>query len=267
MKELMLIIGVILVVLVGFIYFNSSEESMMYSTWIWDTSLITDDISEFNDNNIDNVYLYIDTSVSIESLYNKVKILVDNDIDVEFLFGDPNYILPNQTLELDKIYDYIESFNNEYIDYQVKTVHVDVEPYILNDWESKQDLRVLQFQDYINLVKEKFNGYLLNIDVPFWYDEIIYDNEYGNGDLFKYLTNIVDGITIMAYNDSYTFIIDVTAYELSLFDNIEIAVEYGDIEEINTTFYDEGKTIMFKQLRILSDKLNSSSFAIHEIVK
>lgn len=54
----------------------------------------------------------------------------------------------------------------------------------------------------------------LQLDIPFWYDEISYDTKYGNGILSEWLIDHSDGVTIMAYRDNSQEIIKIAKNEI-----------------------------------------------------
>ena len=262
----------VILLIAGLLVYRFSQptfNNLKYSTWIWDASILDKKnvIDEIKNYNINRIYLFINVNEPSSILHNRIKLLVDNNIEVELLIGDPYYLSQNSDKVLYELYEYIEAYNNSVDEvYKVNTIHVDVEPHANKNWKKRQVKLTLQYQIFLEKFVDLFENYRINADIPFWYDEVVYNNNYGEGLLFDFVLDMVDGITIMAYNDDPEFIKTVIEYEMSKTDKIEIAVEYGDIKEINTTFYDEGSEFMFEQIENLYDTFNKCQYAIHEII-
>ncbi len=280
MKNIIICVVLYGLFLIGAFFFFFSDKSstedlseevkiVYYSTWLWNTDIVNSEsfLNMTEEYKIDTVYLYVNITESHSDLLEKVKKLIDNNISVEFLFGDPNYIFSREEDELTKIFNYIEEYNSNVDEtYLIDVVHVDVEPHALKNWNSNKESYVLQFQIYMEKLSEMFVDYTINIDSAYWYDEVLFDNDYGKGNLLDYLAERYNKVTLMAYNDDSDFIINAVSYEMKKFDNIEVAVEYGDISEINTTFYDEGTDFMYKELDKVIDVYPNVSLAVHEII-
>ncbi len=278
-KKIVWIVNVILIGVLIFLIYNHSisvetskeeKEIKNYSTWIWDTSIIYDDVklSNLKKNNVNLVYYYFDIREELTYNIDAIKVLIDNNYEVEVLFGDPNYVLPEEISVLNSIHEYLNEYNESVAEkYKIDTIHVDVEPYVLDGWNKNRSSIVKNFQDYIIELHNVFEDYIINFDVTFWYDTIEYNNSYGSGNLYDFIIEYVDGVTIMAYNDDADFIIENVEYEIQNFDTVEIAVEYGNISEVNTTFYDEGLDFMYEEIHKVYLKYNNVNYAIHSLVE
>ncbi len=243
-----------------------------YSTWIWQPAKITSNyVEELVDNGVDRVYLYFEVSRTNEFYKEKVKLLMDKGIKVEFLIGDPDYIYPLNYDRIDEFNTKAQEYNNS-VDpkYKIDSIHIDTEPYTQSGWNGTEAERaelILLYQNHVIDAEATFKNYNVKFDVPFWYDEINYDNiEYNQGLLVDFVSNNSEGITIMAYNDDSGFIINVCEYEIQNHYNVEIAVEYGDLPgSEGVTFFDEGIDFMLTELEKVRNAYDTK-YAIHQYI-
>jgi hypothetical protein len=181
-----------------------------YTIWSWNDEEITNPeafASFCNAYKINRVYQHISTStLDLATIRNFVGTLQKNRVSVNWLTGDPSWALTDHHYhiidQIQKVVSYNMSIQNDYE--KIGTIQFDVEPYTLDEWETDQASVVKQFQDAIVLMhNESIAKQLsLNVCVASWFDGVTYDNEYGQGNLFDFVSKHSSSTVIMAYNTS-----------------------------------------------------------------
>jgi hypothetical protein len=273
-KLIIMVLILVLVLPVNSINAKAEDELLKttkISTWLWNTSEIvanSDKVIGFLvDNNVKVVYLQVDYTLKNE-YYN---LFIDKagakNIAVYALEGSSNWVSSDGDKHRINFFDWLTKYQESALEPQrFQGVHLDVEPY-LNDKYSESPNEVLEkYQEY--LLESKSSSIKLNlefsIDIPFWFHEVSYKNKYGKGNVAEWIFKNIKAVTIMAYRDTATGIIDVSQTQLNLCKKYKveatIAVETGKSNEGNfVTFYEEGQTHMQNQLSIVSNKYISNS--------
>lgn len=181
-----------------------------YTIWSWnDEEIINPEaFAAFcNAYKINRVYQHISTStVSLEDIRKFVGTMQKNRVSVNWLTGDPSWALAAHHYhivdQIQKVVSYNMSIQNDYE--KIGTIQFDIEPYTLSEWETDQASVVKQYQDAIVLMyNESLAKQLsLNVCIASWFDGVTYDNEYGQGNLFDFVSKHSSSTVIMAYNTS-----------------------------------------------------------------
>lgn len=179
-----------------------------YTIWSWDDEEILDPnsfASFCNAYKINRVYQHISTStLDLEAIRNFVGTMQKNRISVNWLTGDPSWSLADHhyhiTEQFQKVVSYNMSIQNDYE--KIGTIQFDIEPYALDEWNTDQASVIKQYQDAVVLMyNESLAKQLsLNVCVASWFDGVAYDNEYGQGNLFDFVSKHSSSTVIMAYN-------------------------------------------------------------------
>lgn len=275
------LIFTLLVVIYGCSKEKKSWDSNLY-TYLWDTEILINEgekILKFSEeNNIRNIYLYINYNIENKLYRDFIKKAYSKDIKVYALNGAPNWALDITRKEVDKFYFWLTAYHKETKDKEEKFigVHLDVEPYLISDWDKNRENILEEYQKFIIYANEKGNNenIITGFDIPFWFDEIEYNNQYGIGKLSDWVIKNATEITIMAYRDSSEEIIKITQNEIDYGEKenkkIIIGVEiYKSKEGDFISFAEEGKQYMKDELLIVTDKYRAykyfTGFAIHDI--
>lgn len=251
-----------------------------YGTWLWSSKIIKDDgqvnkiLKHLINNNLSKIYLNVDIGISDNYYKNFITECSKNNIEVYALFGRPKAIYYKENDYFKDFYNYLKNYNNN----ALKTekfigIHFDVEPYLLEEWSFNRNQIIFVFQEFIVYATTIFKKINMptDFDIPFWYDKIYYDNNYGQGILAEWIVKTSDVVTIMAYRDNSEDIIKVseTEVEMAKIHNkkITIAVEYSKSNENKVTFYQEGKSYMFKELEKIYKhyKKDITNISIHNL--
>jgi hypothetical protein len=251
-------------------------------TWLWNAELIKTQPEEILDNlrifKIKEVYVNIDECVQTQYYQNFVEQASAQGITVYALGGSPNWVLEEQNEQLSAFIQWVEEYQQgATLSQRFRGVHLDIEPYLLKQWESQRKETILRYQKTVLYVISslKNSGLEIAFDIPFWFDEIGYDNEYGKGNLAQWLLQNVKTICIMAYRDEArgkNNIIDVVSNEMKWAKEynhqIIIALETGKVSETErVTFCEEGMRVLNKETLAVYNYYKNHrvdfSFALH----
>jgi len=204
------------------------------STWIWDVSLLNDiDMEMLEVQHVTKVYVQVDTELPIEEYILFSERAQQHHIAVYALDGASTWAqTPSQAQYTKK---WIAQVQQQY--QLFKGVHLDIEPYTLKTYEQQQQSL---FENYFAILKSyramtNEQGLSLEADIPFWYDEVWYDNRYGKGLVSQFVIRQTDEVAVMAYRDTAAAILEITkserAYAAKKEKSLTIAVETHPSEE------------------------------------
>ena len=249
------------------------------STWLWNTSEIVTDsdkiISFLVENNVKVLYLQVDYTLKNEYYNSFINKASEKNIMVEALDGSANWVSIDGAKYRTKFFDWLTAYQqSSLLTQRFQGVHLDVEPYLNSRYAKNPNSVFEKYQEFLLMSKGSCAELNLDfsIDIPFWFHEISYKNKYGKGNVAEWIFKNIKAVTIMAYRDTATGVINVSQRQMDLCAeyNVKatIAVETGKSGEGNfVTFYEEGKTAMYNQLNIVSDNyIQNSAFdgvAIH----
>lgn len=285
MNKLLKWMGICLV-LAGFMFYPSKDkaagEGMGKSTWLWNTVEIIENKEEiigfFKTRGVDEVYLQVNPSVGTKHYHQFIAMASAENIDVYALDGAPNWVTVKGHPSFIAFYDWLEAYQLEASESQrFRGVHLDVEPYLLSGWTTAYGKTVLNYQKMVVEAVGRSRGLQLplGMDVPFWFDEKSYNNEFGKGNLAQWVIGQTDEVGVMAYRDQAVGpngIIELTKnemdYALSAGKKVKVGVETSPSAEGDfLTFHEEGEEFMLEELaRVCAEYGTYSSYkgiAIH----
>jgi hypothetical protein len=259
---------------------STSTNKNTLTTWLWDTSLIVKEQESVLDflkkEKVAVLYLQIDKKLDKEYYKKFISSAKDLDISIYALDGRPEFIYPAKS-EYQLFFDWLKEYQSSVsTDEKFQGIHLDVEPYLLENWENNITSTILAYQTFILNSTQKSHSQNLNIgfDMPFWFDSIDYDNKYGKGNLAEFVIKNSDETTLMSYRNVSTEIIEISQNEIEFADTYEKKVHIG-IETLPSeegdfiTFYEENYNTMIKEIEEVNSFFSSSKFfngiAIHEI--
>lgn len=255
-----------------------NKDATSYSTWLWDTSVIETDmertVESIHNMNIDSVYLQYSSKVSNETYRNFISSLQKEGVDVYALDGAPDWGITDHESK-DQFLDWFHNYQADApLHEQFKGIHLDIEPYLLENWEANQEEIIYQFQTLLLQLKNfaENRNTSLGVDIPFWFDEIPFDNKYGQGYLSQWLIQNTDETTIMAYRnfaEGKNGIIDISTQEVDWAEQenkkITIALETEKTPEEHISFYNKNKHTLDSEIKHVQDhyKGRIAGIAIH----
>ncbi|WP_226671796.1 amidase [Rossellomorea aquimaris] len=258
----------ICLVLAGFMFYPSKEKAAGEdmagkSTWLWNTVEIIENKEEiigfFKTRGVDEVYLQVNPSVGAEHYHQFIEMANLENIHVYALDGAPKWATVNGRSSLIAFFDWLDTYQLEANESQRFTgVHLDVEPYLLSGWTSAYGKTVLNYQKMVMEAVDRSDSLQLplGMDIPFWFDEKSYNNEFGKGNLAQWVIGKTDEVGIMAYRNNAVGpngIIELTrnemAYALSAGKKVKVGVETAPSAEGDfLTFQEEGEEFMLEEL-------------------
>lgn len=283
MKKLVILFLVVGLMLPAF-NVNAAESSKTNATWIWNPWSLTSAagqnkiISFLVKNQVTDVYLQVDQEVARKVYQQFITKATNNKISVHALDGAPKWALDGGQSYADSLFQWVKSYQKNSTENQRFTgVHLDVEPYILKEWNTDRADVVLAYQKLIKRSGQLSNNLNLefSIDIPFWFDEITFANTYGKSNLAKWAIKNSDFATIMAYRNAAAGINGINAlvktevqYAKDFGKAINIGVETGESSEgANISFYEKSKSYMKGELAKVAKAYpqENINFAVHYI--
>ncbi|PLS03696.1 amidase [Neobacillus cucumis] len=230
------------------------------ATWLWNPwKLVNDEsgtLAFLEGKNVNKVYLQIDREIPLTVYRSFIEKASAKGIKIYALDGGPNWVAPKVDRNLDLLMNWLKTYQNGSSSSQkFAGVHLDVEPYLYSGWSTNQAGIIKSYQAL--LLKAKSSAAVLAVpleaDIPFWFDETAYKNTYGRGTLAEWVIANTNSVTIMAYRDSASMIIDLVKNEIALAGNynkqLVVGVETGETSEGESiSFYEEGEAYMNQEL-------------------
>lgn len=173
------------------------------ATWVWNAHSLEKPLamlSFFEEENVKDVYVQLDLSVPDSVYQSFLTDAHDQNIRVHALDGSPDYTEQELAAFLKRVRS---------LDWD--GIHLDIEPYLSEEWESDQKQAVHMYERLIKQAAD--SGFVLGVDIPFWYDEI---PSSANGTLAEFVVERADYTVIMAYRDSSEQILKAARTELAL---------------------------------------------------
>ena len=258
--------------------------SKAYATWLWDTSQIIEKgdqiITFLLANNVKCLYLQIDYSLEFDVYKKFIEQASKRGIDIQALEGSPQWV-SDDGINMEKLFfEWLTDYNNEAsINQKFKGVHLDVEPYLNEQYSTNKKGIVETYQKLLLSARSKSKGLglPLAVDIPFWFDDIRYDNQYGSGRLAEWVISHINNVAIMAYRDEAAGnngIIKLVLNEMKWANKYGCAIIIGVetqplAKEDEVTFYEEGQHYMNNELSKVYDRYKTSSsfkgFAMHHV--
>ncbi|MGE7691488.1 amidase [Lysinibacillus sp. NPDC097214] len=251
------------------------------STWIWNTWMLVDNetnvLQFLQSKRINKVYLQIDYDISRSVYQSFIEKASAKNIQIYALAGESKWITENGIEYQNQLMNWLELFQREATETQrFLGIHLDIEPYDTNIWSTKRTAAIQTYQQLVIHAKKKSQSLKLplELDIPFWYDEISYETKYGKGILSEWVINYSDGVTIMAYRDNSKDIIQIVKNEIEYAKRMDkkvvVGVETLKSEEGNfVSFSEEGEAYMDQQLnkvqKHFSKKQSFNGIAIHHL--
>lgn len=234
------------------------------STWLWDTSKIVSEqdtiINNLVNHHVSDLLLQIDTTLEPKIYREFISKADANGIHVHALDGAPEWVDDQGINQQNLFLKWLNNYQKDaLVDEKFKGIHLDVEPYEHEQYEEKTNEFLEQYQSMMITFRNQANKLELEfgIDIPFWFDGVMYNNKYGKGNMAEWLCKNIEFISIMAYRDTgigTDGIIGISAAQMKLFHNYNvkgtIAVETGRLEDEHkfVTFYEEDEAYLYEQL-------------------
>ncbi len=269
---------IILFILNLFLPQNQPQE---LATWFWNTELLESDLTKvmkfIETENITTIYLQYSPRIEDNYYQSFISLMTERDVKVYALEGSPTWAM-NDTEETAFLTWFASYQRASQPSQQFKGIHLDVEPYLHSRWESEQAEVIREYQAMVKRVLEQSKELkiVFGVDIPFWFDEIYFNNEFGTGNLAQWLIRTVDEITLMAYRNYASGdggMIEISQNEMEWANQekkkVLIAIETLPLPEDYISFSELGKEKMEAELDSLKTfYLSDQAFqgiAIHHL--
>ncbi|MBN2389645.1 MAG: hypothetical protein JXR84_02900 [Anaerolineae bacterium] len=271
---------------------NANEQTgqIYRGLWVWNTDIVDnagaqDDFFTFaRFKDIDGAYLYAYSLLASnpDGLGDFIQRAAGAGISVELLAGDPSWALSTtHSIALGFVQQAITFTQSMTESSKPVGIHLDIEPYLLPEWNTDQSGTISQYLDVLGQSKQELMGsgtaLSLTVDIPFWYDTITatYQNE--TKPLNQHVQDIVDRVALMDYRDfaegADGLIVHAEnemEYAQSITKALVIGVETNDLDPEKITFFEEGEAVMESELALVAQYYQTNSafygFAIHDYV-
>jgi hypothetical protein len=267
------------IVMTSFLWDASKVEK---GTWIWDAKTIVnqkDQILTFaKGQQVSTIYLYINQNdVTPQEYGDFIHSAGQKGIKVEALAGQPEWALPAHQGEIKEFISWVKQFNaSAQTDGKFQGVHFDIEPYLLNQWETERDSLLTDWMNNVRFIQEetKGTGLKLTADVPYWIYKIKAPNS--NEDVSTWLLKKFDCLVLMDYRNyalGHDGIVEnareVMRQAVTLKKQAIVAVDTTKSSESDrTTFHSLTMSEMESELKLAKKQLarysSFSGFAIHD---
>ncbi|MBM7650946.1 amidase [Neobacillus cucumis] len=258
-----------------------ASETETRATWLWNPWEIVNDeagtLTFLKGKNVNKVYVQIDRDIPITVYQSFIEKASAKGMKIYALESGPNWVAPKGDQNLDQLMNWLKTYQNGSSELQkFDGVHLDVEPYLYSGWSTNQAATIKSYQALLLKANSSATGMGLPLeaDIPFWFDGVPYKNIYGKGTLAEWVIINTNSITVMAYRDSASLIMDLVKAEISLAGKynkqLVIGVETGQTDEGDEiSFFEEGEVYMNQELaQVESFYDNTAGFggiAVHHV--
>ncbi len=187
------------------------------ATWVWDLKSLLDENGGSADGIVsfmrerDVRYAYVHTTDDMgagetnEMFRSFIRKAAEAGIEVHALGGERDWVLPGKRGGMSDFLARVAEYNETAEEAEkFAGIHLDVEPYLLDEWEADEALVASR---WIEMMEEfvsfaRLRGLETGVDLPFWLDRI--PAKAGNGDsvtLDQWMMSSVDSVALMSYRD------------------------------------------------------------------
>ncbi|CAM3847576.1 hypothetical protein ALCH109712_07550 [Alkalicoccus chagannorensis] len=259
----------------------AAEESERHATWLWNPWMFVEDeaatVAFLEEKQVTDVYVQVDQDVPMADYRSFIRAAGERGMDVHALDGAPDWMTPEGIGQLSRMLGWVTEYEWTAGEGEgFAGVHLDVEPYIHPLWNENRQEAVTLFQEMVAKALPVVHALdlELELDLPFWFDEITYDNDFGTGSLAGWAIREADGVTLMAYRDTAAAIQHIVKEEMAYGEQYDTPVTVGvetmySYEGDHVSFYQQGEAYMMRELNhVRSHYENSPAFAgfsIHHV--
>lgn len=251
--------------------YMTTKVAQQKGTWIWDAPRIVEQGKETlafaKQNDVTHIYLYIDNKVAPSDYARFIREARKDGIQVEALGGDPSWGRKEKRIFIQDFLEWVGSYNmNVKKEEQFSGIHLDIEPYLLPEWEKDQEQVVREWfsnMEYVAKETSLWESIHVSVDLPFWIDRVQVPG-YEKYAASTWMLKRFDTVVLMDYRDAAKgndgIISNALAvlHEATSMENksVIVGVEMAKTTEGNhTSFYEEGHRKMNEELELSRDEL------------
>lgn len=253
--------------------FTQADEPQQ-ATWVWQAERIVSNpeqlLSFAKNNQIDVMYLHIHPDVP-ESAYRQfVRQAAKEGIEVHALAGDSTWALPEYRGRMMDFLHKIQHYNAQAAeDERFRGIHLDIEPYVLPQWEEDANEIIHAWMDNLDVFLEagrKEGSLEFGVDIPVWFDGYA-GTDPSDASLAESVMKRFDYTTLMAYRhelEGDNGILALIREEMAIGDRLGTKVLVGINAkpmpgEEHTTFANQGAAAMNDALKQIGASLAGHS--------
>lgn len=255
---------------------TTQPDTRIRALWVWGSRTVLnhsarDELLAFAEQKrLNRLYLEASEALRYEpaALADFFRLGTQHGLEIELLFGQPDWALPENHHHVATIIDRVANFAARYPDIKVAGVHLDVEPYLLTEWDSERSTLISNFIDLLESARAQANraGLSLQADIPVWFDEHGIFRNGRSRTLHELVIDATDGVGLMDYRDERQRIVNDASNELQYAHEqkkpVIVGVETLCIEPTWITFCEEGSQFMEEVLALVDGDLRHySSYA------
>lgn len=260
----------------------SPRPNPMKATWLWDTSLIStlenrQAVLQFaKEQSIGRIYVQVNPDVAKNTYRAFIQEAAQAGIQIHALDGAPNWIRSDQQQYIVSMVKWVKDYNASVLENErFSGIQVDIEPYVLPEWHNERDVTVSSWITAMTLFTNEVkhdSTLTVSAALPFWLHEISIPDESSIRLNAKFI-GMLDEVTLMSYRDQAEALIEITADDLALADQLGKKVFVGvetnpSSEAAFVSFYEEGRAVLNQQLTLIDDSLKGhasyAGIAVHD---
>ncbi len=244
------------------------NQSVANGVWWWDSELNVDEHLDFAMSQGVNQIYYCDTSFE-QNTIDFLQKCEKNYVEVFMLDGNYKWLTDDEKKRIlyQKLDAYVQ-FNSQ-SQFKFAGVHLDIEPHQSESFDGERETLIYKLIRLIYELKEKYPTIYFEYDIPFWlHDQIEFGGQVKPA--YAHIIDIANKVTVMSYRDDALAILDVASEEIEYAKSVDkalnLSVETDDVGDDIVSFYEDGKTHLNKQLKILKERLPSDfGIAVHHV--
>lgn len=240
------------------------ERPPVIATWVWDTKSLMQDKNSMlafaEGQGVNVIFLHVDRkSEDFEPYRAFIEEAHELGMEVEALGGDPTWGLTEYRQEIDSFIEWLEDYCQAVGERAAfDGIHVDIEPYLLEEWERERDEVVRQWMGNVAYLVDRMKPHAssrISADLPFWIHKVPTREDVSLG---AWMLDRLDRVVLMNYRN---FAIG----ENGIIDNalpmikegtragkpVIIGLETAPTDEgEHVTFYGQGTADMHRQMQL-----------------
>lgn len=187
-----------------------------HATWLWtsevisDSSSVTKILSFASSHNISRIHTQVNQDISIDTWASFISKCSTAGIAVEALFGNSQWIKGTGTPSLQTTLDWIKSYqSNAAENARFAGLHMDIEPWGLDDYSSKTSTYLASWQNIITSISSSASSLSLPLaaDLPFWLNTL--NSPTTSQTMDVWVLQHIDTATFMTYRNTASALISI----------------------------------------------------------
>ncbi|MBU5445080.1 hypothetical protein [Paenibacillus sp. MSJ-34] len=274
-------IWLLLLVVIGLVGFDKPDHGKR-ATYLWQADLIVSErqsvLSFLQEQSVQVLYLNIDPKVSAQDYKTFAAEASKSGVEVYALGGEPEWALSKYKGRISAFVDWVREYNESAQPAErFAGIHVNVQPYLLPEWETSRDDLLRQWTGNADYTATEAKAALLktSADLPAWYDGMKLPDA-KDETVVSWMLKQFDTVTIMAYRNTAegdNGIVSLVTDELAEADRLEkpvlIAVNINKSDEgKHVSFYNKGAKSMERELErlpgLLGQHASFAGIAVHD---